>query len=227
MKVLFVVSRRRDENWWGKSKKRLMKEVATQRGENSNRWQWEETVWAGKAQGICWEQAHLFEAKATDKQGWRCVLGPDGTGLWMPGQGVSTLFGRQRESPEGNEIVQNFYGGRQSDNGKTTEGHSTKAESYVGDYCIKFRELQQGIGQWEEKGGGRLWFFGPGKEGRFILTDMSYLEGFCFVTFLDSHGICLVSLTVKVHNWHLWLSVFQKVHFYSFCFFPKQKDSIW
>lgn len=44
MKVLFVVSRRRDENWWGKSSKGLMKEVATQRGENSSRWQWEETV---------------------------------------------------------------------------------------------------------------------------------------------------------------------------------------
>lgn len=103
------------------------------------------------------------------------------------------------------------------------EGKNIQAGRHVGYCCMKFRESQQGNSSKKGKEGLTLWISGPGKEGRFIWNYTSSLEGFCFVTFPDSHGICLSPLpTVNVLNWHLPQSVSEDT-FSFILFFPKKR----
>lgn len=88
MKVLSVVSRRRDEKWKGKNSKGLIKEVATELGLGSGK-----IPAGGKGRGPCElgkyrtlrKHANMSDAQATNgKVGetrLECVLGPGGTGF--------------------------------------------------------------------------------------------------------------------------------------------------
>ena len=72
------------------------------------------------------------------------MLGPDGIGLCKPYQGALTLVSKGG-APKENELSENSM-----DEGHLTMGENGGAESiragrYMGDYCIEFREPQQGL----------------------------------------------------------------------------------
>lgn len=127
------------------------------------------------------------------RQGWKCVLGPEGTGLWMP---CPFLFVMPREPPKRSKSCLELPKRKVSDIWEKMEEQSLKARR-----CFRLlHKVKKASTSFPfPLKGQTLQFSGLGAgEGRSILNYVSSLEGFSFVTFPDSHEICLsLPLTVK------------------------------
>lgn len=105
---------------------------------------WKSTGHSQETDQFSWSMG--LKKKGNGRQGWKCVLGPDGVGLWKPYHRAPALFSKQRRSSWRKWVVWNVHGWRSSDNGRKRRGRASRQGDIWGITAWSSESLNKGYG---------------------------------------------------------------------------------